>query len=219
MRYRYLLFDLDGTITDPKVGITTCVQYALDSFGIHEPALDKLEPFIGPPLKASFMDFYGFDDRQTQAAVEKYRERFSTVGLYENELYPGMDRLLRELRDGGARLAIASSKPTVFVRQILEHFQIADCFQVVVGSELSGARVEKDEVVAEAVRQLLTRPEDKADTVMIGDRKFDILGGKSLGLHQIGVAYGYGQPGELEEANAEVIVDTVEQLREVLLGQ
>ncbi len=219
MRYSHLLFDLDGTITDPKIGITTCVQYALDSFGIHETDLDRLEPFIGPPLKNSFMDFYGFGEEQAQRAVEKYRERFSAVGLYENELYPGMDLLLRDLKEAGILLAIASSKPTVFVEKILDHFGIRTYFQVVVGSELSGARVEKEEVVKEALAQLLERPEDRKTTAMIGDRKFDILGGKRLGLHQIGVAYGYAQPGELEEAGAEIIVATVAQLRQVLLGE
>lgn len=117
MRYQYLLFDLDGTITDPKVGITTCVQYALEHFGIHEPDNDKLEPFIGPPLQDSFEQFYHMDAETAKQAVAKYRERFQTVGLYENEIYDGMADLLKTLKEGGCRLAVASSKPTVFVKK------------------------------------------------------------------------------------------------------
>ncbi len=106
---KYLLFDLDGTLTDPKEGICTCVQYALHSFGIEEPDLDKLEPFIGPPLRDSFMEFYGFSPQQAEEAVVKYRERFARTGLYENELYPGMHQMLRSLRDAGFHMAVASS--------------------------------------------------------------------------------------------------------------
>ena len=150
----YLLFDLDGTLTDPKVGITTCVQYALKEFGIEEPDLDKLEPFIGPPLKDSFKEFYGFSDEDAQKAVEKYRERFSEIGLFENDVYDGIPQMLRLLQSRGMYLAVASSKPTVFVEQILEHFDLRRYFKVVVGSDLDGSRVNKDEVVLEALNRL-----------------------------------------------------------------
>lgn len=139
MRYQYLLFDLDGTITDPKEGITKSAQYALEAFGIHEPDADKLTPFIGPPLIDSFQEFYHMPPEQAALAVKKYRERFEQVGWLENLLYDGMDSLLRGLQSAGCRLAVASSKPTVFVERILNHFGIADCFAVVVGSDLSGA--------------------------------------------------------------------------------
>ena len=152
MRYQYLLFDLDGTITDPKEGITKSAQYALEAFGIHEPDADKLTPFIGPPLIDSFQEFYHMPPEQAALAVKKYRERFEQVGWLENLLYDGMDSLLRGLQSAGCRLAVASSKPTVFVERILNHFGIADCFAVVVGSELSGARTKKEEVVQEALR-------------------------------------------------------------------
>jgi len=153
----YLLFDLDGTLTDPKLGITTCVQYALKSFGIEEPDLDKLEPFIGPPLKDSFMQFYGLDEKEAETAVDKYRERFQDIGLFENEIYPGIREMLRVLKKKGMHLAVASSKPTVFVERILEHFKIRKYFEVVVGSELDGRRVNKDEVVQEALSALFRR--------------------------------------------------------------
>ena len=151
---KYLLFDLDGTLTDPKIGITTCVQYALASFGIEEPDLDKLEPFIGPPLKESFMEFYDMDETQAEAAVEKYRERFRDIGLFENEVYKGIPKMLRTLQAKGMHLAVASSKPTVFVERILKHFHIEQYFEAIVGSELDGTRVNKDEVVQEALKRL-----------------------------------------------------------------
>lgn len=217
--FSYILFDLDGTISDPKEGITGCVQYALRHFGIEEPDKDRLEPFIGPPLRDSFMQYYGFSAQQAEEAVEKYRERFSATGKYENQLYPGMAELLRDLSLSGARLAIASSKPTVFVEDILRYFGIRQFFTVVVGSELDGTRDRKEEVVAEVLRQFAQRgAASPSDVVMIGDRKFDIEGARAAGTHSIGVSYGYSAPGELEEAGAEIIVKDVEGLRRVLLG-
>ena len=201
-----ILFDLDGTISDPKQGICGCVQYALRSFGIEEPELDRLEPFIGPPLAESFMKYYNFTAEQAQEAVEKYRERFSVTGKYENVLYPGMGALLHDLKASGATLAIASSKPTVYVEDILVHFGIREYFDIVVGSELDGRRVHKEEVVAEVLSQLAARGESDPDKmVMIGDRSFDVEGAKAIGAHCIAVSYGYAQPGELENAGAEII--------------
>ena len=217
MRYQYLLFDLDGTITDPKVGITTCVQYALEHFGIHEPDNDKLEPFIGPPLQDSFEQFYHMDAETAKQAVAKYRERFQTVGLYEHEIYDGMVDLLKTLKEGGCRLAVASSKPTVFVKKILEHFDVGQYFDVVVGSELDGSRAKKEEVVQEALRQLDPKGQvSSGQMVMIGDRCFDVQGAKAHHLDSIGVAYGYAAEGELQQAGATFVVDTVQQLKELL---
>lgn len=216
--YQYYLFDLDGTLTDPKIGITSCVQYALKDFGIEEDDLDKLEPFIGPPLVDSFMEFYKMTKEEAERATWKYRERFSVKGKYENEIYEGIPELLRDLKAAGKRLAIASSKPTVYVKDILEYFEIKEYFDVIVGSELDGRRNAKEEVVEEAIRQLYEcgspAPEQ---TVMIGDRKFDIDGAKAHGLHSVGCAYGYAPEGELERAGAEKIVKNVKELREALL--
>lgn len=215
---RYLLFDLDGTLTDPKVGITTCVQYALASFGIEEPDLDKLEPFIGPPLKDSFMEFYHMNEADAQAAVDKYRERFRDTGLFENEIYAGVPQMLRALKSKGLQLAVASSKPTVFVERILDHFHIAKYFKVVVGSELDGTRVEKDQVVEEALRQLFgDRPVEKDQVYMIGDRRFDVEGARAQGIESVGVTYGYGSMEELKDARADYIVRSVEELKSFLL--
>lgn len=217
--FSYILFDLDGTISDPKEGITKSVQYALSSFGIEEPDRDKLEPFIGPPLRDSFMKFYGFSEQQAEIAVAKYRERFSEKGKFENELYAGMGELLHDLKAAGAHLAIASSKPTVFVEEILEYFGIRQYFEIVVGSELDGTRDKKEEVVAEVLARFFKEgAADPSCVVMIGDRKFDIEGAKAAGTHHIGVNYGYAACGELEEAGAEIVVRDVEGLRRVLLG-
>lgn len=214
----YLLFDLDGTLTDPKVGICTCVQYALASFGIEEPDIDRLTPFIGPPLKDSFMEFYSMDEGQAESAVAKYRERFQDTGLFENELYDGIPKMLEALNSKGMYLAVASSKPTVFVERILEHFQIKKYFKVIVGSELDGTRVNKDEVVAEALRQLFgDNPVEKEKVYMIGDRRFDVEGARAAGVESVGVAYGYGDMEELREAKADYIVRSVEELQDFLL--
>lgn len=150
--YQYILFDLDGTLTDPKPGITACVQYALHKMGIEEPDLDKLEPFIGPPLLDSFHEFYGFNEEQGRQATVYYRERFTDTGLFENEVYPGIPQLLENLKAAGKKLAVASSKPGVFVERILEHFGLNAYFDVVVGSGLDGTRTKKEEVVGEALK-------------------------------------------------------------------
>lgn len=218
VRKEYLLFDLDGTLTDPKQGITKCVQYALRSFGIDEPDLDKLEPFIGPPLKKSFMEFYGFDDDKAELAVAKYRERFKDTGIFENEIYRGVPEMLKKLKMRGLRLGVASSKPTVFVERILEHFRIREYFDVVVGSELDGSRSEKPEIVTEALRRLFPSGYVmKHKVFMIGDRKFDVEGAKAVGVESVGVSYGYGSMEELMGAHADYIVRSIEELRRFLL--
>ncbi|MDE7428888.1 MAG: HAD hydrolase-like protein [Lachnospiraceae bacterium] len=244
--YEYILFDLDGTLTDSKPGITTCVQYALHRMGIEEPDLDKLEPFIGPPLMDSFHDFYGFSEEQGKQATAYYRERYSVTGLFENEVYPGIDRLLEDLKAAGKKLAVASSKPQPYVERILDHFGLLTYFDVVVGSDLNGTRTKKEEVVEVALRQLLpellfqeimdkkhenreAESAEKAEIIsnalkydtiaMVGDRRFDMEGAKAYHIAGIGVAYGYAAPGELSKAGADVIAETVEELGKILLQQ
>lgn len=219
MRYQFLLFDLDGTLTDPKQGITGCVQYALRAFGIEEPDLDRLEHFIGPPLRENFMESYGFTKEMAEQATEKYRERFVKTGIYENTIYPGMKELLEDLKAAGVRLAVASSKPEIYVKEILRYFAIEHCFDVVTGSELDGTRDRKEEVVEEALHRLFgENTPDHAGTAMIGDRRYDIEGGRAWGVATIGVSYGYAAPGELEKAGADHVVNSVEELRKLLLG-
>lgn len=220
--FQYCLFDLDGTLTDPKEGITRSVQYALQKSGIEEPDLDKLEPFIGPPLKDSFMEFYGMGQEEALQAIAWYRERFAPIGVFENQIFPGVSRMLETLKKKGMRLAVASSKPIGFVRQILAHFEIEKFFQVVVGSELDGTRGTKEEVVEEALLQLgvLSIPQEERKTLcaMVGDRKFDIQGAKAHGLTGVGVSFGYAGEGELEAEGADFVVNTVEELETLLLA-
>lgn len=220
MMFQYCLFDLDGTLTDPREGITRSVQYALKHFGIEEENLDKLEPFIGPPLIDSFMEFYGFDEAKAREAVEVYRERFAPIGVFENELIPGTQKMLHHAREKGIHLAVASSKPLCFVQQILHHFKIDSYFEVVIGSELDGSGCSKEEVVDKALTGLGVVSMDEESRhrccAMIGDRKFDIQGAKAHGLTGIGVNFGYAMEGELKEAGAEYIVDTMEELEKLL---
>lgn len=217
---KYILFDLDGTLTDPKLGICTCVQYALKEFDIEEPDLDKLEPFIGPPLKDSFMKYYNLTEEQAERAIEKYRERFSVTGKFENKVYEGIPELLKDLKDYGYQLAVASSKPECFVKDILVHFNIARFFDVVVGSELDGSRVDKAEVIHETLNRLFHyRAFQKDQIVMIGDRKFDVEGAKDIGVTSVAVAYGYGSHKELRAAKPDHLAETVEELRALLMDE
>mgnify|MGYP002514687816 CR=1 FL=1 len=212
----YLLFDLDGTLTNPQEGITKCVQHALRAFGIEEPDLEKLIPFIGPPLIQSFMEFYNMSEEDARKAVAVYRERFSTVGLFENFPYPGIADMLAELKAQGKILAVASSKPTIYVRRILEKFELAPYFDVVEGSNLDGTRVDKKEVIAEVLSQLDNPSAD--DLLMIGDRKFDVIGAREMGFGCVGVRFGFAAPDELEQSGAVYIADTVRDLHRYLIN-
>ena len=211
----YLLFDLDGTLTNPKEGITKCVQYALSFLGIQEPNLEKLVPFIGPPLLDSFQEFYHLSELQAHIAIQKYRERFRTIGLFENFPYPGIAQMLQTLQLQGKHLAVASSKPTIFVKQILDKFELTPYFDVIEGSTLDGSRVKKEDVIAEVLRQFHNPPSNQL--LMIGDRKFDILGAKQMGFSCVGVRFGFAAPRELEENGAIYIADSVNDLQEYLL--
>ena len=213
---KYILFDLYGTLTDPKEGITKAVQYALKKHGIEVENRNELEKFIGPSLKYSFMEFYSFSEEQALQAIEDYREYFKPIGLYENEVYPGIVALLEELHSRGMKLFIATSKPTVFASQIAAHFNMDKYFTEIVGSQLDGTRVEKDEVIGYILEKYNLTQKDHI--IMVGDRKFDILGAKKHGLQTIGVSYGYSEDNELEEAGAFYIADTVEQLAAYLLA-
>lgn len=221
--YKYVLFDLDGTLTDPKEGITKCVQYALkEEFGIEEKNLDNLEHFIGPPLKDSFMQTYGLSEEEAERGVKKYRERYSTIGIKENEIYVGMADMLKSLKEQDVMLAVASSKPQKFVEIILDYFHIAEYFTVVVGSGLDGSLGTKTEVVEEALRQLKVKSGRRNVTeqaVMVGDRKFDVEGAAHFQMDSIAVSYGYAPEGELKQAGPTYIVDSVPELEEVITGQ
>lgn len=206
-----ILFDLDGTLTESGEGITKCVQYALGKLGIVEEDLDKLRCFVGPPLKEQFMSYAGLSEEQARQAVDYYRERYITTGIFENRVYPKIPDLLEILKINDKIMGVATSKTEIFAKQILEHFGIDQYFQVIVGSEMDGKRTDKAEVIEEALVRL--HMENERDKVlMVGDKEHDVLGARRRGIQCVGVAYGYGTRQELEEAGAVYIADTVEDL-------
>ena len=210
-----IFFDLDGTLTNPKKGITTCVQYALESFGIKEPDNDKLTPFIGPPLKESFMGIYGMNDADADRAVEKYRERFSTVGLYENEMFIGIPEMLQGLSEAGKKMAVVTAKPYVYAVEILKHFAILKYLDEVFGPSFDELHIGKSIIVERAVNHY--GKENISRMVMVGDRKMDIEGAKDNGIASVGVRFGFAEKNELESAGADYIADNVGELSEILM--
>lgn len=214
--YRAILFDLDGTLTASAEGITKSVQYALHKLGIDEPDLHKLEAFVGPPLLDQFMEAYGLDEAAAWQAVGYYRERYTQQGIYENRPYEGIQELLRGLKERGYILAVASSKPITYVRQILEHFELASFFTVVEGSQMDGSRTTKGEVIQEAIKGLHMEGQ-REQVVMVGDRKHDVQGARDAGIDCVAVAYGYGSTQELEQAGPVMIAPTIEGLQRFFL--
>jgi phosphoglycolate phosphatase len=215
MGYKHILFDLDGTLTDPVIGITKSVAYALKKMKNIDVALEELTKFIGPPLMDSFIDFYGFTEIEAKEAIECYREYFRDQGIFENEIYDGIKKLLEELTIAGKIMAVATSKPTVFAERIVDYFGLTPYFEVVYGSHLDGGRTKKSEVIDAVIEALEIK--DLKDVVMIGDRKHDIIGAKQMGIDSIGVEYGYGSYEELREAGADFIVKDVCELKSILL--
>lgn len=209
-----ILFDLDGTLTDPKVGITKSIQFALSEFGIIVDNADKLCAFIGPPLQESFIKFYNFNEENAKKAVSKYREYFSVKGIYENALYNGVPEMLTALKRSGKTNILATSKPAVYAEQILRYFNIYNEFSFISGSELDGRRSIKGEVIRYALEQ--NNITDLNSAVMVGDREHDIIGAKKTGLKSIGVLYGYGSLDELTCAGADRIAGSVDDLFKIL---
>ena len=207
---KYILFDLDGTITDPKVGITKSIQYALSKFGIQADDLDELESLIGPHVYNTFIEKYGFSEKESELGVSYFREYFSEKGLFENQPYPNIEKTLKELNEKGVKLAIATSKPTVFADRILKHFYLNQYFSHIVGSNLDNTRINKDEIINECIA--LFGDKSKGNYIMVGDRKHDILGAKKVGISAVGVLYGYGSREELESAGADKIINRHEEL-------
>ncbi len=215
MLKKHILFDLDGTLTDPGIGITNSVAYALRKFGIDERDRTKLYKFIGPPLIDSFMQYYGFSREDAVKAVAYYREYFKPTGIYENEVYNGVREMLAGLKNEGCRLYVASSKPEPFVLEILRHFDLVSFFDGVYGSTLDETRTKKDEVIAYAVEASQI---DKNDAVMVGDRHHDIDGAKNNGIFSVGVLFGYGDREEHQAAGADMIAENIYELNNILRG-
>lgn len=211
--WKYVLFDLDGTITDSREGITNCIRYALDAAGVPIPEEDVLLRFIGPPLIDGFQEIIGMNYEDAQKATAKYRERYHVTGLYEAAMYEGIDQVFALLKKQGKRISLATSKPEEFAGKILEHFGVASYFDEITGSTLQGERNTKTAVIQEALRRLGVPEEEKSKVLMIGDRKHDILGAKECGIPSLGVYYGFAEPGELEKAGADYTVQTVEEVK------
>ena len=203
MKYRYCLFDLDGTLTDPGIGITDSVMYALKKFDIDVKDRSELYPFIGPPLDYSFKTYFGFTDEQAVLAIKYYREFFSTKGLYENEVYEGIPGMLEELKKRGVTVALGTSKPYEFSVEILRHFGLSGYFDHVGAATMDGRISKKEAVISNLLGQL--NYEDKASVLMVGDRYHDIEGAKANGIHSAGVLWGYGTEEELQKAGAEYL--------------
>ena len=217
MKYRYVLFDLDGTVTNPEEGITKSFAYALEHMGIHVEELSELRKVIGPPLMQSFDEFYHFTHEEALVATEKYRERYQVTGWAENEVYEGMEEALKKLSEAGMKLILATSKPERFAVKIMEHFDLAKYFTMLCGADdYAKDRSTKEQVVRYAIEQ--NGITDIGEVIMVGDRKYDVTGAAAVGIETIGVLYGFGDEQELSAAGAVHLVKTPEELVRYLLG-
>lgn len=214
--YQYVLFDLDGTLSDPGVGITNSVAYALSSFGIEVADRRTLYPFIGPPLLDSFAKYYGMNEQDAQEALAQYRVYFRDRGIFENELYPKTVWLLEELKRAGVNLVLATSKPEEFAEQILSHFNIRRYFDVVAGASMDECRSKKSDVIAYALQKAGIT--DKRAAIMVGDHPHDVQGARENALPSIGVLWGYGSESELLEAGATHLAQDMQALLALLTG-
>lgn len=202
-----LFFDLDGTLTDPREGIVGCIRHALRRLECVVPPDPELDCCIGPPLRESFCRLAG--EARADAAVEHYRERFREVGMFENSVYPGVPQALQALEAAGWRLLVVTSKPGVFAEQILRHFELARYFAAIHGSELSGLRADKSELIAHV---LVVEGIVPAGALMIGDRSHDVVGARNNGLRSAGVLWGYGSREELTAAGADRLYASLAEL-------
>lgn len=215
--YQTILFDLDGTLTDPLEGITKGAQYALKHYGIIVEDNTTLAPFIGPPLVDSFMEFYGFPREKALEACKYYREYFRDTGIFQNVPYSGIHSFLASLQKAGKRLFVASSKPEEFVRRILIHFELDSYFEFMGGSEMDGVRGKKAEVIQYVLET--NRITDLSHVIMVGDRRHDVEGARECGLDCIGVLYGYGGREELTQAGAIALAADLDELQTLLLAE
>lgn len=220
MKKQYLLFDLDGTLTDSARGIMNAIEYALHTYGITVNDRSTLRPFIGPPLAESMRKYYGFGVEQSLEAVERFREYYDGKGgLFENDVYEGIPELLDDLRSAGYHLYLATSKPEDTARRILEHFDLARRFDFIGGATLDESREKKGDVIRYVLESCGIAESDKDQVVMIGDRSNDIVGAKENGLESIGVLYGYGSREELLDAGADYLAKTPADVMRIVSGE
>lgn len=208
-----VLFDLDGTIINSEEGITNCLRYVIDYWGMEQPPQEKLLCFIGPPLREQFHNVFGFDAEKTEASVRKYRERYDTVGQYECEVYHGVKELIHHLKQAGYRIALASSKPQPACARILAHFDLDREFDGIFGSTIDGRISTKQQVLEEVFEKMQVEP---AKTILVGDTRFDVDGANRAHIPCIGVTYGFGDAQELIKAGAICICDTAKEVGEYL---
>lgn len=215
MKWKTLLFDLDGTLTDSGEGIVNSASYALQKMGIEENDRKRMaHRFIGPPLVDTFKEWYGCNAEEAEEGLRWYREYFKDKGIFENRVYDGVPEMLAELKESGARMILATSKPTIFAKRILEHFDLISYFDYLSGAELSGERNRKSEVILHAFSE--GKIEDLSEVMMIGDRHHDIFGAKETGIVSLGVLYGYGSREELLEAGADYLAaDPLEVVKKI----
>ena len=213
---KHIFFDLDGTLTDPALGITNSVAYALSKFGIEVEDRKTLNRFIGPPLVDAFMEYYGFSKEDAEKALVFYREYFAPKGIFENAVIEGIPSLLEVLKKSGKKLYVATSKPEKFAVEILKHFSMDRYFDGIYGSTMDATRNKKDAVIAYALSMSGARA---ADSIMVGDRHHDIDGAKANGMRSVGVLFGYGDREELKTAGADHIAEDIKQLQNILQGE
>ena len=213
--YNFFIFDLDGTLTDPKVGITNSIRYALERLDIKEKDEGRLVKFIGPPLLESFCRYYGLSDSRARQAIDYYREYFTNKGIFENQVYDGVRDLLAGLQKHKCQLVIATSKPTIYAKRILKHFRLHGYFDLVVGSNMDLTRASKSEVVAEVLKLI---PDSKDSAILIGDRADDVMAAKACMIDSVAVGYGYGSESELIGIKPTYTIHTVGELTRLLLG-
>lgn len=212
--YQTVLFDLDGTLTDPGIGITNSVSYVLERYGIEVPAREELYRFIGPPLHESFERYYNFSEEEAKKAVKCYREYYREKGIYENRVYDGIENVLKALKDSGKKAAVATSKPEEFARKILEHFHLSQYFLHIAGASMDGSRTQKHEMILDALDACQIK--DKSEVIMVGDREYDVIGASKVGIDSLGVLYGYGDYEELKRAGADYIVKEPKDILSVI---
>lgn len=210
--FEYVLFDLDGTITDSSQGILRCIEYALHAGGRPVPEKQVLLQFIGPPLVVGFQEILGMSTEEAEWYRDKYRERYQTIGLFEAKTFTGIDRVLALLRQQGRKISLATSKPEEMAIRVIEHFGLLSYFDETTGATMDGSRDSKEEVIWEALRRFQVTEEHKNQVLMVGDRKMDIIGAAQCGIASLGVYYGFAEPGELEAAGADYIVHNMGEL-------
>lgn len=213
--YKYILLDLDGTICESKEGIINSYVYALDKYNIKIDDYDEMDKVIGPPLSKSFAEFYGFDEGTVKEAIGYYRKYYGEKGIFENRLYDGIPNLLKNLKETGKKLFVATSKSELYVSKILEHYDILQYFDGVVGSATDGSRIEKEDIIRYILRNMMC-DDNLESAIMIGDRKFDIEGAHANNMDSIAVLYGYGTENELSGCNPTFIAPTVADIFRIL---